>query len=144
MPGCGAAGVEAGGGTIGVELRSVNGKFCEVKARLPRELSALETELIKTGKARVARGVIDAFVRRGDGAAKGGAPRVDLPLATAYAKALRELKDELGLAGEPSVHDVAAMEGVISLGEAAADAAARGPARPRARSGWARCSGGAR
>jgi len=121
MTGFGAGRGEAGGEAISVELRSVNGKFCEVKPRLPRELSALEPELIKIIKARVSRGVIEAFVRRETGDARGSLPRADLALAAAYAKAFRELKDSLGLAGEPTVQDLAALEGVISLGEAAPD-----------------------
>lgn len=132
MTGFGAARVEAGGETLGVELRSVNGKFCEVKARLPRELLSLEGELVKAVKARLSRGVVDAFVRREGASERSVLPRVDLPLAAAYAKALRELKDELGLSGEPSVHDVAAMEGVIALGESTPDAAALSAALQRA------------
>jgi len=121
MTGFGAGRGEAGGEAISVELRSVNGKFCEVKPRVPRELSALEPELVKTIKARISRGVIDAFVRREAGGARGPAPRADLPLAAAYAKALRDLKESLGLAGEPTVQDLAAMEGVISIGDTAPD-----------------------
>ena len=128
MTGFGAGRGEAGGEALTVELRAVNGKFCEVKARLPRELSSLETELVKTVKARVSRGAIDVFVRRESASARGLSPRLDLALASAYAKALRELKNELGLAGEPSVHDLAGLEGVISLGESPADAAAMGKA----------------
>ena len=132
MTGFGAARVEAGGETLGVELRSVNGKFCEVKARMPRELAALENDLVKAIKSRLSRGVVDAFVRREGSSGRSVAPRVDLPLATAYAKALRELKEELGLIGEPTVHDIAAMEGVISLGESAPDIAALASALQRA------------
>jgi uncharacterized protein (TIGR00255 family) len=121
MTGFGAGRGEAGGEAISVELRSVNGKFCEVKPRLPRELSSLEPELVKTIKGRVSRGVIEAFVRREAGGARGSVPHVDLALAAAYAKSFRELKDSLGLAGEPTVQDLAALEGVISLGEATPD-----------------------
>src|SRR5437763_6455723 len=121
MTGFGAGRGETAGEALTVELRAVNGKFCEVKPRLPRELSALEPELVKTIKARIARGVIDAFVRREASVGRGGMPRADLALAAAYAKVLREMKDSLGLSGEPSVQDVAAMDGVISLGETAPD-----------------------
>jgi uncharacterized protein (TIGR00255 family) len=121
MTGFGAGRGEASGEAVSVELRAVNGKFCEVKPRLPRELAPLEPELVKTIKARIARGVIDAFVRRDATAGRAGAPRADLALASGYAKVLREMKDSLGLSGEPSVQDVAAMEGVISLGESAPD-----------------------
>src|SRR5256714_10922720 len=119
MTGFGAGRGEAGGETVSMELRVVNAKFCEVKARLPRELAALEPELVKSIKARISRGAVDVFVRRETTAARGPAPRADLALAAAYAKAFRDLKDSLGLAGEPTVQDLAAMEGVISLGESA-------------------------
>src|SRR5438874_98564 len=128
MTGFGGGRGEAAGEALTVELRSVNGKFCEVKPRLPRELSTLEPELVKAVKARINRGVIEVFVRRESALARGMAPRVDLPLAAAYAKALRELKNELGLAGEPSISDIAPLDGVISLGETAADPAAAGAA----------------
>ena len=135
MTGFGAGRGEAGGETVAVELRAVNGKFCEVKARLPRELVALELELVKTVKARVHRGVIDAHVRREGVGSRGTLPRTDLALAAAYSKALRELKDALGVAGEPSVQDLAAMEGVISLGEAAPEPAAAAAALQQALGG---------
>src|SRR5438045_5831323 len=118
MTGFGAGRGEAGGETVSVELRAVNAKFCEVKARLPRELAALEPDLVKSIKARISRGAVDVFVRRETGSVRGPTPRADLGLAAAYAKAFRDLKDSLGLAGEPSVQDLAAMEGVISLGAA--------------------------
>ena len=121
MTGFGAGSGEAGGEAVSVELRAVNSKFCEVKPRLPRELSALEPELVKSIKGRVARGAIDVFVRREATGGRAGSPRADLALAAAYAKVLREMKDSLGLSGEPSVQDLAAMEGVISLGETAPD-----------------------
>jgi uncharacterized protein (TIGR00255 family) len=121
MTGFGAGRGEAGGEAVAVELRAVNGKFCEVKPRLPRELTALEPDLTRTIKGRVSRGVIDVFVRRENGSARGVSPRADIALAGAYAKAFRELKDALGLAGELTVQDLASMEGVISLGESAPD-----------------------
>jgi uncharacterized protein (TIGR00255 family) len=132
MTGFGAGRGEAGGEALTVELRAVNGKFVEVKPRLPRELASLEPELVKAVKARVSRGVVDVFVRRESAGARGLAPKTDLALAAAYAKALRELKDELGLSGEPSVHDIAALEGVISLGESTADPVALATALQKA------------
>ena len=129
MTGFGAGRGQAGTETVLVELRSVNNKFCEVKPRLPRELSALEAELVRTVKGRVARGSVEVTVRREVVAGvRGLLPRVDLALASAYAKVLRELKSDLGLSGEPSVHDVAAMEGVVSLAESPPDVAAMGKA----------------
>jgi uncharacterized protein (TIGR00255 family) len=132
MTGFGAGRGEAGGETVSVELRTVNAKFCEVKARLPRELASLELELVKTIKARISRGAVDVFVRRETGSVRGPVPRADLALAAAYAKAFRDLKDSLGLAGEPTVQDLAGLDGVISLGEEAPDLQSAASALQRA------------
>src|SRR5438105_13944819 len=96
MTGFGAGRGEAGGETVSVELRAVNAKFCEVKARLPRELIALEAELVKSIKARISRGVIDAFVRRETAPGAASSPRADLVLGAAYAKALRSEERRVG------------------------------------------------
>jgi uncharacterized protein (TIGR00255 family) len=122
MTGFGAGRAQAGGESLAVELRSVNGKFCDVRAHLPRDLSALEPVIARIVKSRVARGVVDVSVRRETpGNLRGAAPRVDAHLAAAYAKALREMRAELGLAGEITVHDLIGLEGVVGLSEVAGD-----------------------
>jgi uncharacterized protein (TIGR00255 family) len=120
MTGFGAGHGAAGGEALDVEVRSVNHKFCEVKVRLPRELSALETDALKLVKERLARGGIDVSIRRA-GPAGGLAPRVDLALAQAYARAFEELRSRLGLPGGATLADVASADGVLTLDEPALD-----------------------
>ena len=122
MTGFGAGRAQAGGESVAVELRSVNGKFCDVRTHLPRELAGLEPVVARIVKSRVARGVVDVNVRReAPGSVRGAAPRVDLGLAAAYAKALREMRAELGLSGELTLHDLVGLEGVVGLSEVVAD-----------------------
>jgi uncharacterized protein (TIGR00255 family) len=122
MTGFGAGRAEQGGEAVAVEVRSVNGKFCEVRARLPRELPGLEPAIAKVVKARIARGVVDVSLRReGTGALGGSVPEINLPLAAAYAKALREMQSELGLSGELALADLVALDGVVGLAERAPD-----------------------
>jgi uncharacterized protein (TIGR00255 family) len=52
MTGFGAGRARVDDEEISVELRSVNHKFCEVKVRAPRELSAAELEVQKRVKER--------------------------------------------------------------------------------------------
>ncbi len=120
MTGFGAGRGASGGEEIAIELRSVNQKFCEVKARLPRELAALEPGLVRQVKDRLARGGIDLSMRR---AGPGGAmaPRVDVALAEAYARAYAELRARLGLEEPLRLADIAAAEGVIRLDERETD-----------------------
>jgi uncharacterized protein (TIGR00255 family) len=122
MTGFGAGRAEQGGEAVAVEIRSVNGKFCEVRARIPRELAALEPGIAKAVKARIARGVVDVTLRRDGASTLGGAvPEINVPLAAAYAKALREMQSELGLSGELGLSDLAGLDGVVGLAERAPD-----------------------
>jgi uncharacterized protein (TIGR00255 family) len=128
MTGFGSGRGAASGEEIAVEVRSVNHKFCEVKVRLPRELSALELEITRVVKDRLARGGIEVTVRR---AGPGGsmAPRVDAALAEAYARAYAEVAARLGLHGQVQLSDIISAEGVIRLDDRDADLdAARGAA----------------
>jgi uncharacterized protein (TIGR00255 family) len=123
MTGFGAGRGAAGGEEADVEIRSVNHKFCEVKCRLPRELSALELEVARTVKDRIARGGVEVTVRRA-GPGGGLAPRIDVPLAESYARAFAEIQARLGLPGSVTLADVIGVEGVVRLEEKQVEAAA--------------------
>ncbi|WP_242361543.1 YicC/YloC family endoribonuclease [Anaeromyxobacter sp. SG17] len=116
MTGYGAGHGAAAGEELDVEVRSVNHKFCEVKVRLPREYAALELEAAKAVKDRLARGSVDVSIRRAAGAG-GLAPRVDVQLAEAYARAFAELQVRLGLAAGATLADILAADGVVRLDE---------------------------
>ena len=120
MTGFGAGKGGAAGEVVEAEVRSVNHKFCEVKARLPREMSPLETELVRQVKDRLARGGIEFTLRRST--ARGTlAPRVDAELAAAYARAFEEVRARLGLSGPVSLSEVLGADGVVTLEERAVD-----------------------
>ncbi|HUB05547.1 MAG TPA: YicC/YloC family endoribonuclease [Myxococcales bacterium] len=128
MTGFGAGGATVGGERISVEIRAVNHKFCEVKARLPRELLSLEPGLIERIRARVTRGAIDVSVHHARGQGSAAVPRVDLGLAREYAAAFREMSSALGLTEPLSARTIFEAEGVVRLEERPADLAAAGQA----------------
>jgi uncharacterized protein (TIGR00255 family) len=116
MTGFGAGRGAVNGEEIDVEIRSVNHKFCEVKVRVPRELSALELEAAKVVKDRLARGGVEVTIRRASGSG-GLAPRVDVALAEAYARAFGEIQARLGLPGAVTLSDILRSDGVVRLDE---------------------------
>lgn len=120
MTGFGSGRASVGPEDLAVEIRSVNGKFCEVKARLPRELAALESGAVRAVKERIARGGVDLSVRRGSGRAE-LAPRIDEALAARYVESFRALRDRFGLAGDVAIADLVGAEGVVVLEERAPD-----------------------
>lgn len=117
MTGFGSGTATAGNESLTVELRSVNHKFCEVKVRLPRELTALEGSLQKLVKDRLSRGAVDVAVRRASRSALGVVPQVDLPLAREYRRAWGELARALELPDTVTVRDMASQQNVIRLEE---------------------------
>jgi uncharacterized protein (TIGR00255 family) len=120
MTGFGAGRAGEAGEVVEAEIRSVNHKFCEVKARLPREMAPLETELVRQVKDRLARGGIEFTLRRST--SRGTlSPRVDAELAAEYARAFEEVRARLGLSGAVSLADVLGADGVVTLEERAVD-----------------------
>lgn len=123
MTGYGRAEAPFGDLRVTVEIRSVNHRFCEVAARLPRSLSAYETRFRKLIQSRVARGRVDVAVNTG-----GDRPlkrvTVDLDLARQYCDAYRRVKAELGLTGDVSVEAVIAARDVLAYVEPEVDPAA--------------------
>lgn len=120
MTGFGAGRGQVRGEEIDVEVRSVNHKYLEVKARLPRELAALEVDAVRAVRERLARGGVEVGARRG-AARQQLAPRVDTALAEEYARAFSALRERLGLPGEVTLGEVLSAEGVVSLEERTVD-----------------------
>ncbi|CAM3237996.1 YicC family protein [Corallococcus sp. ZKHCc1 1396] len=121
MTGFGSGRARVGDEEVSVEARSLNHKFCEVKVRLPRELSALEPVLAKLVKDRLARGSVEILVRRQAATVSGNVPTVDVALAREYARAFREVADALGVTAEVTWSQVSNQPGVIRLEEKGVD-----------------------
>jgi uncharacterized protein (TIGR00255 family) len=121
MTGFGAGRARVGDEEFSVELRSLNHKFCEVKVRLPRELSTQEPLLTKQVKDRLARGSVELLVKRQTATASGTVPMVDVALAREYARAFRELAQALDVPAEISWEKVATQPGVMKLEEKGMD-----------------------
>lgn len=63
MTGYGRGEYRSGRYHIGVEIKSVNHRFLDVKLRIPRELNAMEMELRAALRRRLGRGAIDVSVQ---------------------------------------------------------------------------------
>jgi len=83
--------------TIGVEIRSVNHRFCDVGIKGPKVLAPLEAGLKKKLSERLARGKVDVYVNLDIIGEQGYEARVNLPLAQAVVRALGELRETFQL-----------------------------------------------
>lgn len=82
------------------ELQSVNHRYLETRARLPKRLGALELQVLKILQGRFARGRFDVTVLEELTGEQSCKLRLNRPLAHAYLDAVKTLQSELGLAGE--------------------------------------------
>jgi len=86
---------ELPGGSVSVELKSVNGRFLDIQFRLPEEMRPIEPALRELIAAKVTRGKMEC--RIATAAAAGAAPRLELnkPLLTALATLDKEVRATL-------------------------------------------------
>lgn len=117
MTGYGQAAFEVEGAAFEVELRSVNHRHLDVKARLPRGLAAFEADLRAQVAERLGRGKVDVTVRATGGAALAATVELDLAVAQRYLAAARTLRDQHGVAGELDVRTLLALPGVARVAE---------------------------
>ncbi|MDR0881409.1 MAG: YicC family protein [Candidatus Adiutrix sp.] len=110
MTGFGSSSGEFAGRTVTVEIKSVNNRFREVVARMPKICAPLEEMIKKQVAARLERGRVDIWVQLDDHELKRRGIRVDFEFAAEALKLLTQLKDRLNLAGPVT------LEQVLSLG----------------------------
>ena len=121
MTGYGRAEGRHKGTPIVVEVRSVNHRYCEVVAKLPRTVQAHEERFRSLVQAHVARGRVDLSVSFNGERDPGRGLRLDRVLARRYLALLKELQRDLGLAGTPDVTLLASFRDIIKPAEVAAE-----------------------
>ena len=120
MTGFGRGGFEVDGVPFEVEIRSVNHRHLDVRMRLPRSLSASESDLKARVQARLNRGKVDASVAVAGGAAA-PALEVDRGVVAELVGTARELAAEHGLSPELRLGELLALPGVARIIEREVD-----------------------
>jgi len=112
MTGYGRGEVVVNGLRLTAEVRSVNHRFCELSARLPRMLSAYEAEARKVLSDSLTRGKISLVVMWGEGEREAepvGTLKLDERTAGRYLELLGALKNKYGLKGEMDIQSFASL-----------------------------------
>lgn len=99
MTGFGQANWQGDGRRLGVEVRSVNQRFLDVKLSLPRECQAWEAELRELVSGVAERGKVDLTVFRSGTGAEDFTVEVNEPMARAALAGWRSLQKSLKLPG---------------------------------------------
>ena len=118
MTGFGKREVLSQGTMVGVEIRSVNHRFCEIMVRLPKTLSSMELDLKEQIKQVCERGRIEVMVTvNGGGSITKKVVQLDRDLARRYIQGLQELQRECQLSGTIDVNAVAGYRDLFSVNE---------------------------
>ncbi len=100
MTGYGRAEAERGGRDITVEIKSVNSRYFEYSARMPRSYMFLDDRLKKLVNASISRGKIELSLTVVNIDAEEVTVSANLKLAQEYRNALREMSEALGVADD--------------------------------------------
>lgn len=94
-----------------VDLRTVNGRYFDLKARIPRELISVENTIKSVIQQRLPRGRVDLFLElRPTGS---GVAAVNVAVVEQYLNAVNQLRS-MGIDGSPTVSEILALPGVLS------------------------------
>ena len=121
MTGYGRAQAINDGLDITMEIKSVNHRYFEFSARVPRAYSFLEEKLKTFVKSKVARGKIECYLYITEMDTAAADVMVNKPLAEGYIKALSELENDYSLRNDVSVIQVARFPEVLTVKKAEAD-----------------------
>ncbi|MBK7513777.1 MAG: YicC family protein [Chloracidobacterium sp.] len=111
MTGFGRATAAGDNFSITVELKTVNNRFLDVNLRLSSEVQSLETAIKRTIGNRLSRGRVDVnlqYERNNEVSYE-----INRPMITGYLAAMRSMKDEFDLAGEPDLNVIARLPNVV-------------------------------
>ena len=102
---------------VGVEVRSVNHRFCEISVRLPKLVSHMELSLKESVKDMCARGRVDLTVTLNGSGTPNRIVRVDRATAKRYYQALGDLQTEFQLGGTVDVNVMAGFRDIFTFQE---------------------------
>jgi uncharacterized protein (TIGR00255 family) len=97
--------------SVTVDLRSVNNRNLDIHWRAPQDLVSLEIPLKKQIQAALSRGRVDVTISFSQTADT--AYELNRPLISGYLAALKTMREEFGLSGEPDLATIARLPNVL-------------------------------
>ena len=121
MTGFGRGRCSVDGRRVVVEIRAVNHRFLDVKQRLPWPEPGVEQRIVHALRERLQRGALNVTVRDEGGGDLGPKILVDAGLAAAYHRALCDIAAACGMDERPGLATLAALPGVLTVGDPVRD-----------------------
>lgn len=121
MTGFGRAQQVIGGRDILVEIRSVNHRYYEFSARVPRAYGYLEEKLKSYINGRISRGKVEVGVTIANIEGKDALIEVNRTIAKGYVDALRGANEELGLTDDLTLSNLIRLPDIFTVRKTADD-----------------------
>lgn len=107
MTGYGRADATADGVNMDISVKSVNGRYLDVRVHAPKIYLSLEIEIQKLVKKLFVRGTVDIYVQRTlKGTGGGSSVRFQKSLASVWVKELRHVLKELKITSDVTAQDL--------------------------------------
>lgn len=104
-----------GGKEYLVEIRSVNSRYCELSAKIPRSYTYLEEKLKTLVKGKISRGKAEVFLSVTDVESRSTSVTVNTSVVKNYLDELRKCGNELGLLDNLALTDVFRMTDAFTV-----------------------------
>lgn len=121
MTGFGRAQASVEGYNITVEIRSVNHRYFEFYAKIPRTYAFLEEKIKSTLSGSISRGKVECSVQIEATADESVVVAVNEPLARGYVNAINSIADMFEINSDLSAMSVARFSDVLSISKAPVD-----------------------
>ncbi len=115
MTGFGRGASESEASSFIVEIKTVNHRYFEINARMPRTLISLEDGIRKYVNDKIKRGKVDIFITQNQGANQDMSVVVNESLAENYVEVLHSLRDKYDLRDDISATTLARFPEVLKL-----------------------------
>ncbi len=121
MTGFGRAQASVEGFNITVEIRSVNHRYFEFYAKMPRAYSFLEEKIKNLLSSKISRGKVECSVQLEATADESVVVSVNEPLAKGYVDAVKEIAEKFNIQDDLTALSVARFSDVLSIQKAPVD-----------------------
>lgn len=121
MTGFGRAQISVEGYNITAEIRSVNHRYFEFSAKMPRTFSFLEEKVKSLLSAEISRGKVECSLQIEATADESVVVTVNEPLAKGYIKAIGEISEMFSLENDLTALSVARFSDILSISKAPVD-----------------------
>lgn len=115
MTGFGRERIVADGKEYLVEIRSVNSRYCELSAKVPRNYTYLEEKLKTLVKSRLSRGKAEVTLTVYDIQGRDTAVTVNTPVVKRYLEEMRKCSQELVLTDDLKLSDIFRMTDAFTV-----------------------------